>query len=76
MFPMPTGVALMMTSKVELFQIGALDDARPRLVSQLLRRSGGAIQNVNFGAALLESEHCGAGSAPGAEHQNLAPSRS
>ena len=55
----------------ELFQVGAFGGPRPGLAGQLLRRAGGAIQDVNFGSALLEPEDGGARGAARAQDQDL-----
>src|SRR5437016_6256183 len=44
---------------------------RSCLVRQFLRRSSAAIENVNLGSALLESEHCGTRRATSAQDQNF-----
>ena len=72
---MPTGVALMITSKRNLAEIGALDGMRFGLAREFLRLDGSAIQNPHFGSAFLETEDRGAGRASGAESLELLRSR-
>src|SRR5208283_2976517 len=54
-----------------LLEVGALDGSGVGSPGELLRRSGAAVQDVDFGSAFFEAEDGGAGCASGSEYQDL-----
>ena len=68
---MPTGVALMMTSKEVLASGFLLDGLGAGLAGELLRGFGGAVEDEDFGAAVAHAEDGGPSGPAGPEDEDL-----